>query len=188
MRVSTVPAEPDISAVPDTSGHFGVYGGLFAPESLMAAIEQLAKEYEAARTDPEFTAELADLLTNYAAPPTLVSEAKRFGAAFCGGARVLLKREDLAHTGSHKINNVLGQVLLTKRMGKTRIIAETGAGQHGVATATGCALLGLECVVYMGEEDTRRQALNVARMRMLGAQVVPVTVGSRTLKDAINAA
>jgi tryptophan synthase beta chain len=125
--VSTAPAEPDISAVPDTSGHFGVYGGLFAPESLMAAIEQLAKEYEAARTDPEFTAELADLLTNYAARPTLVSEAKRFGAEFCGGARVLLKREDLAHTGSHKINNVLGQVLLTKRMGKTRVIAETGA-------------------------------------------------------------
>src|ERR1700689_4836356 len=188
MRVSTVPAEPDISPVPDASGHFGVYGGLFAPESLMAAIEQLAKEYEAARTDPEFTAELADLLTNYAARPTLVSEAKRFGAEFCGGARVLLKREDLAHTGSHKINNVLGQVLLTKRMGKTRVIAETGAGQHGVATATACALLGLECAVYMGEEDTRRQALNVSRMRMLGAEVIPVTAGTRTLKDAMNEA
>jgi tryptophan synthase beta subunit len=188
MRVSTAPAEPDISPVPDTSGHFGVYGGLFAPESLMAAIEQLAKEYEAARTDPEFTAELADLLTNYAARPTLVSEAKRFGAEFCGGARVLLKREDLAHTGSHKINNVLGQVLLTKRMGKTRVIAETGAGQHGVATATACALLGLECAVYMGEEDTRRQALNVSRMRMLGAEVIPVTAGTRTLKDAMNEA
>src|SRR3984885_12236280 len=164
MRVSTAPAEPDISAVPDTSGHFGVYGGLFAPESLMAAIEQLAKEYEAARTDPEFTAELAGLLTNYAARPTLVSEAKRFGAEFCGGARVLL----------------------TKRMGKTRVIAETGAGQHGVATATACALLGLECAVYMGEEDTRRQALNVSRMRMLGAEVIPVKTGTRTLKDAMN--
>jgi tryptophan synthase beta chain len=182
------PAEPDISQVPDTSGHFGVYGGLFAPESLMAAIEQLAKEYEAARADPEFTAELSDLLKNYAARPTLVTEAKRFSQEFAGGARVLLKREDLAHTGSHKINNVLGQVLLTKRMGKTRVIAETGAGQHGVATATACALLGLDCVVYMGEEDTRRQALNVSRMRMLGAEVVPVTAGTRTLKDAMNEA
>src|ERR1700729_753556 len=154
----------------------------------MAALAPLAKEYQAARTDPEFTAELAGLLTNYAARPTLVSEAKRFGAEFCGGARVLLKREDLAHTGSHKINNVLGQVLLTKRMGKTRVIAETGAGQHGVATATACALLGLECAVYMGEEDTRRQALNVSRMRMLGAEVIPVTAGTRTLKDAMNEA
>src|SRR5580700_721238 len=154
----------------------------------MAAIEQLAKEYEAARTDPAFTGELNDLLKNYAARPTLVTEAKRFGSEFAGGARVLLKREDLAHTGSHKINNVLGQVLRTKRMGKTRVIAETGAGQHGVATATACALLGLECVVYMGEEDTQRQSLNVVRMRMLGAEVVPVTAGSRTLKDAINAA
>ena len=181
-------AEPDISPVPDLAGHFGAYGGLFAPESLMAAIEQLAKEYEAARTDPEFTAELNDLLKNYAARPTLVTEAKRFGQEFAGGARVLLKREDLAHTGSHKINNVLGQVLLTKRMGKTRVIAETGAGQHGVATATACALLGLECVVYMGEEDTRRQALNVSRMRMLGASVVPVTAGTKTLKDAMNEA
>src|SRR5277367_6163580 len=188
MPVSTAPAEPDISPVPDTSGHFGVYGGLFAPESLMSAIEQLGKEYEAARTDPAFTAELADLLKNYAARPTLVTEAKRFSREFAGGARVLLKREDLAHTGSHKINNVLGQVLLTKRMGKTRVIAETGAGQHGVATATACALLDLECVVYMGEEDTRRQALNVSRMRMLGAEVIPVTAGTRTLKDAMNEA
>src|ERR1700722_20341006 len=188
MRVSTAPAEPDISQVPDPSGHFGVYGGLCAPESLMAAIEQLAKEYEAARKDPGFTAELDDLLRNYAARPTLVTEAKRFGSEFAGGATVLLKREDLAHTGSHKINNVLGQVLLTKRMGKTRVIAETGAGQHGVATATACALLGLECVVYMGEEDTRRQALNVSRMRMLGATVVPVTAGTKTLKDAMNEA
>ncbi|HEX6450021.1 MAG TPA: tryptophan synthase subunit beta [Trebonia sp.] len=179
-------AEPDISPVPDISGHFGSFGGRFAPESLMAALEQLSKEYEAARNDPEFTAELRDLLTNYAGRPTLVTEAKRFGAERAGGARVLLKREDLAHTGSHKINNVLGQVLLTKRMGKTRVIAETGAGQHGVATATACALLGLDCVVYMGEEDTRRQALNVSRMRMLGAEVIPVKTGTRTLKDAMN--
>jgi tryptophan synthase beta chain len=186
--VSTAPAEPDISSVPDTAGHFGVYGGLFAPEPLMAALEQLAKEYEAARTDPGFTAELSDLLKNYAARPTLVTEAKRFGQEFAGGATVLLKREDLTHTGSHKINNVLGQVLLAKRMGKTRVIAETGAGQHGVATATACALLGLECVVYMGEEDTRRQALNVTRMRMLGATVVTVTAGTRTLKDSMNEA
>jgi tryptophan synthase beta chain len=186
--VEHAPAEPDISPVPDLSGHFGVYGGRFAPESLMAALEQLTKEYEAARTDPEFIAELADLLKNYAARPTLVTEAKRFGSKHAGGCRVLLKREDLAHTGSHKINNVLGQVLLTKRMGKTRVIAETGAGQHGVATATACALLGLECVVFMGEEDTRRQALNVSRMRMLGAEVIPVKTGTRTLKDAMNEA
>ena len=154
----------------------------------MAALEQLTKEYEAARTDPAFIAELTDLLKNYAARPTLVTEAKRFGNEIAGGARVLLKREDLAHTGSHKINNVLGQVLLTRRMGKTRVIAETGAGQHGVATATACALLDLECAVYMGEEDTRRQALNVSRMRMLGAEVIPVKAGTRTLKDAMNEA
>jgi len=182
------PAEPDISPVPDLSGHFGLFGGRFAPESLMAALEQLTKEYEAARIDPEFTAELAGLLKNYAARPTLLTEAKRFGTEQAGGCQVLLKREDLAHTGSHKINNVLGQVLLTKRMGKTRVIAETGAGQHGVATATACALLGLECAVYMGEEDTRRQALNVSRMRMLGAEVISVTAGTRTLKDAMNEA
>jgi tryptophan synthase beta chain len=179
-------AEPDIFPVPDTSGHFGIFGGRFAPESLMAALERLTKEYEAARSDPAFTAELDDLLRNYAGRPTLVTEAKRFSAGYAGGCRVLLKREDLAHTGSHKINNVLGQVLLTKRMGKTRVIAETGAGQHGVATATACALLGLECVVYMGETDTRRQALNVSRMRMLGAEVIPVKTGTRTLKDAMN--
>jgi len=152
----------------------------------MAALEQLTKEYEAARGDPAFTAELDDLLRNYAGRPTLVTEAKRFSASYAGGCRVLLKREDLAHTGSHKINNVLGQVLLSKRMGKTRVIAETGAGQHGVATATACALLGLECAVYMGETDTRRQALNVSRMRMLGAEVIPVKTGTRTLKDAMN--
>jgi tryptophan synthase beta chain len=186
--VRRAPAEPDVSPVPDLSGHFGRYGGSFAPESLTAALEQLAKEYEAARTDPGFTAELAGLLGNYAARPTLLTRASRFGAAHAGGCRVLLKREDLTHTGSHKINNVLGQALLTKRMGKTRVIAETGAGQHGVATATAAALLDLECVVYMGEEDTRRQALNVSRMRMLGAEVIPVKTGTRTLKDAMNEA
>ena len=188
MDSTPTPAEPDISPVPDLSGHFGIFGGRFAPESLMAALEQLTKEYEAARNDPGYTAELADLLRTYAARPTLVTEAKRFGTEHAGGARVLLKREDLAHTGSHKINNVLGQVLLTRRMGKTRVIAETGAGQHGVATATACALLDLECAVYMGEEDTRRQALNVSRMRMLGAEVIPVKTGTRTLKDAMNEA
>src|ERR1700683_1499792 len=185
----TVPAEPDIAPVPDTAGHFpahGVrYGGRFAPESLMAALDELTVAYEQARTDPAFRAELDALLAGYAARPTLLTRAERFGQQ-AGGATVLLKREDLTHTGSHKINNVLGQVLLAKRMGKTRVIAETGAGQHGVATATAAALLGLDCTVYMGEEDTRRQALNVARMRMLGAEVVPVTTGSRTLKDAMN--
>jgi len=151
----------------------------------MSALDELTGAYESAKADPGFAAELGGLLRDYAGRPTLLTEARGF-AAQAGGCRVFLKREDLAHTGSHKINNVLGQALLTRRMGKTRIIAETGAGQHGVATATAAALLGLECVVYMGEEDTRRQALNVARMRMLGAQVVPVTIGSRTLKDAIN--
>ncbi|HEX9527534.1 MAG TPA: pyridoxal-phosphate dependent enzyme, partial [Streptosporangiaceae bacterium] len=151
----------------------------------MSALEELTAEYESAKADPAFAAELDGLLRDYAGRPTLLTEVPRF-AAEAGGCRIFLKREDLAHTGSHKINNVLGQALLTRRMGKTRIIAETGAGQHGVATATAAALLGLECVVYMGEEDTRRQALNVARMRMLGARVVPVTIGSKTLKDAIN--
>ncbi len=170
---------------PDATGHFGPYGGRHAPEALMSALAELADAYEAARADPEFAAELADLLTNYAGRPSPLTEVPRFAAA-AGGCRIFLKREDLNHTGSHKINNVLGQALLTRRMGKTRIIAETGAGQHGVATATAAALLGLDCVVYMGEEDTQRQALNVARMRMLGTTVVPVTIGSRTLKDAIN--
>ena len=169
------------------AGHFGPYGGRFAPEALMSALEELAAEYAAAQADPAFQAELADLLHGYAGRPTLVTEVPRF-AARAGDCRILLKREDMAHTGSHKINNVLGQALLTKRMGKKRVIAETGAGQHGVATATACALLGLDCVVYMGEEDTQRQALNVARMRMLGAEVVPVATGSRTLKDAISEA
>jgi tryptophan synthase beta chain len=172
-------------AVPDAAGHFGPFGGRLAPEALMSALEELAAEYESAKADLAFGAELDGLLRDYAGRPTLLTEVPRF-AAQAGGCRIFLKREDLTHTGSHKINNVLGQALLTRRMGKTRIIAETGAGQHGVATATAAALLGLECVVYMGEEDTRRQALNVARMRMLGARVVPVTIGSKTLKDAIN--
>ncbi len=152
----------------------------------MAALDELTAAYEKARHDEDFQAELSRLLTGYAGRPSLLTEAARFSER--AGARILLKREDLNHTGSHKINNVLGQALLTQRMGKTRVIAETGAGQHGVAAATACALLGLECVVYMGEEDTRRQALNVARMRMLGAEVIPVATGSRTLKDAINEA
>jgi tryptophan synthase beta chain len=177
----------DHRALPDAAGHFGRYGGRFVPEALVAALDELAAAYLAARSDPAFTTELDRLLTSYAGRPTPLTDARRL-AGDAGGARLLLKREDLAHTGSHKINNVLGQTLLTVRMGKARVIAETGAGQHGVATATACALLGLDCVVYMGEEDTRRQALNVARMRLLGAEVVPVTVGSRTLKDAINEA
>jgi tryptophan synthase beta chain len=176
---------PQASIVPDATGHFGAFGGRLAPEALMSALEELTVAYEEARTEPAFTADLDALLRDYAGRPTLLTEVPRF-AAEAGGCRVFLKREDLTHTGSHKINNVLGQALLTRRMGKTRIIAETGAGQHGVATATAAALLGLECVVYMGEEDTRRQALNVARMQMLGTEVVPVTIGSRTLKDAIN--
>ncbi|WP_026423636.1 tryptophan synthase subunit beta [Actinokineospora inagensis] len=172
---------------PDTKGHFGPYGGRFMPEALIGALDELSAEYDKARLDPEFTAEFTRLLRDYAGRPSLLTEAPRF-AEHAGGARVFLKREDLNHTGSHKINNVLGQALLTKRMGKKRVIAETGAGQHGVATATACALMGLECVVYMGEVDTQRQALNVARMKLLGAEVIPVKSGSRTLKDAINEA
>ncbi len=178
-------AEP--ATLPDAAGHFGPYGGRFVPEALVAALDELAEAYATARTDPEFTGELDRLLASYVGRPTPLTDARRL-AGHAGGARILLKREDLAHTGSHKLNNALGQVLLTRRMGKTRVIAETGAGQHGVATATACAFLGLDCVVYMGEEDTRRQALNVARMRMLGATVVPVRTGSQTLKDAINEA
>jgi tryptophan synthase beta chain len=184
---------PERTRVPDETGHFGPYGGRFVPEALVAALDELVAEYARAAADPAFAAELAALQKNYVGRPTPITEAASLRALVAEEsgrpvARILLKREDLAHTGSHKINNVLGQALLTKRMGKTRVIAETGAGQHGVATATACALLGLECVVYMGEEDTRRQALNVARMRLLGAEVVPVTTGSRTLKDAINEA
>ncbi len=167
--------------------YFGEFGGRFVPEALVAALDELDAAWASARVDPAFVAELDDLQRNYTGRPSPVTHAKRFGE-HAGGATVLLKREDLNHTGSHKINNVLGQALLTKRMGKSRVIAETGAGQHGVATATAAALMGLECVVYMGEKDTERQALNVARMHLLGATVVPVTSGSRTLKDAINEA
>jgi len=179
--VSGVPA-----VLPDVTGHFGRFGGRFAPEALMAALEELTTAHAEAVRDEGFRAELDHLLATYAGRPSLLTEAERFGEK--AGVRVLLKREDLNHTGSHKINNVLGQALLTKRMGKTRVIAETGAGQHGVATATAAALLGLECTVYMGEVDTVRQGLNVARMRMLGAEVIPVKTGSRTLKDACNEA
>ena len=172
---------------PDPRGHFGPYGGRFVPEVLMAPIEELEQAYVAAREDPEFQAELRDLLSNYAGRPTPLYFAQRLTESL-GGARIYLKREDLLHTGAHKINNCLGQALLARRMGKRRIIAETGAGQHGVATATVCALMGFDCVVYMGEEDMRRQRLNVFRMRMLGAKVVRVATGSRTLKDAISEA
>src|SRR3954466_11002520 len=168
-------------------GRFGPYGGRYVPEALVAALDELDAAFRTAMDDPIFVAELNHLNRTYSGRPSILTEVRRF-AEHAGGARVLLKREDLNHTGSHKINNVLGQALLTRRMGKSRIIAETGAGQHGVASATAAALLGLECTVYMGEEDTRRQALNVARMRLLGAEVVPVTTGSRTLKDAINEA
>jgi tryptophan synthase beta chain len=183
--VSAPPAGP--ARLPDLAGYFGDFGGRHAPEALMSALAGLTEAYLAAKADPGFQSELAGLLRGYAGRPTLITEVPRF-AAQAGGCRVFLKREDLAHTGSHKINNVLGQALLTRRLGKTRIIAETGAGQHGVATATAAALLGLECTVFMGEEDTRRQALNVARMQMLGAEVVPVRTGSQTLKDAMNEA
>lgn len=172
---------------PDARGYYGAFGGRFVPETLVAAVEGLTDAYFAARTDPAFRAELARLLRDYVGRPTPLWEAKRLGAA-CGGARVFLKREDLNHTGAHKINNALGQALLAKRMGARRLIAETGAGQHGVATATSAALLGLECVVYMGTDDMARQALNVFRMRVLGAEVRGVSSGSRTLKDAINEA
>jgi tryptophan synthase beta chain len=167
--------------------YFGDFGGRFVPESLIGALDELEQTYQHAKTDPAFIAELANLHKTYTGRPSIITEAPRFAASI-GDIRVFLKREDLNHTGSHKINNVLGQALLAKRMGKKRIIAETGAGQHGVASATAAALLGLECVVYMGEVDTVRQALNVARMRLLGAEVIPVTTGSRTLKDAINEA
>ncbi|GAA1297172.1 tryptophan synthase subunit beta [Brachybacterium alimentarium] len=167
--------------------YFGDFGGRFLPEALVPALDELRETYEKAVLDPEFVAELQRLAREYTGRPSLLSEAPRF-SRLAGGARILLKREDLNHTGSHKINNVLGQALLTKRMGKTRLIAETGAGQHGVATATAAALFGLDCTIYMGEEDTERQALNVARMRLLGAEVVAVAQGSRTLKDAINEA
>lgn len=170
-----------------TGPYFGEYGGRFVPESLIAALDELDAVYQTAKADPAFVRELKELHRTYIGRPSILTEAKRF-AEHAGDVRIILKREDLNHTGSHKINNVLGQALLTKRMGKSRVIAETGAGQHGVATATAAALFGLQCRIYMGEVDTERQALNVARMKLLGAEVVPVTIGSRTLKDAINEA
>ena len=176
-----------MSPQPDSTGHYGPYGERFVPEVLMAPIEELERAYLEARQDPAFQAELSGLLSTYAGRPTPLYCAQRLSRTL-GGARLWLKREDLLHTGAHKINNSLGQALLARRMGKRRIIAETGAGQHGVATATVCALLGLECVVYMGTEDMRRQRLNVFRMRLLGARVAPVEAGSRTLKDAISEA
>jgi len=169
------------------AGKFGQFGGRFVPEALIGALDELERTHNEAMSDPVFLAELSHLNATYVGRPSILTDAKNF-SKHCGGAQILLKREDLNHTGSHKINNVIGQALLTKRMGKKRVIAETGAGQHGVATATAAALMGFECVVYMGEEDVRRQSLNVARMKLLGAQVVPVTSGSRTLKDAINEA
>jgi tryptophan synthase beta chain len=176
-----------VNPQPDSLGRWGRYGGRFVPETLMAPLEELTAAYEVARDDAGFQQELAELLRDYAGRPTPLFFAQRLTAQ-AGGARIYLKREDLLHTGAHKINNTLGQVLLARRMGKRRLIAETGAGQHGVATATVCALFGLECVVYMGSEDMRRQALNVFRMQLLGAEVRAVEAGSRTLKDAINEA
>ncbi|MDQ3307578.1 MAG: tryptophan synthase subunit beta, partial [Actinomycetota bacterium] len=172
--------------MPDATGHFGRFGGRFMPEALIAPLDELEDCWRTAMADDAFTGELRRLLSEYGGLPSLLYDASRFSEVV--GARVLLKREDLNHTGAHKIRNVLGQALLTQRMGKKRVIAETGAGQHGVAAATACAYFGLECVVYMGEVDTERQALNVARMKMLGAEVIPVASGSRTLKDAINEA
>lgn len=197
MSESTEPTAPEPTAPEPTSPaptgklrdelgpYFGDFGGRFVPESLVAALDELTLAYDIAKKDPAFAAELTELHRSYTGRPSIITEVPRF-AEHAGGARIILKREDLNHTGSHKINNVLGQALLTKRIGKTRVIAETGAGQHGVATATAAALFGFECVVYMGEVDTERQALNVARMRLLGAEVVAVKAGSRTLKDAIN--
>ncbi|MFA4844828.1 MAG: tryptophan synthase subunit beta [Candidatus Margulisiibacteriota bacterium] len=178
---------PNFFSLPDATGHFGQFGGRYAPETLMAPLEELTTAYLTAKADPKFQAELDAFLESYAGRPTPLYYAERL-SALLGGAKIYLKREDLAHTGSHKINNVLGQALLARRMGKHRVIAETGAGQHGVATATAATLFGLECVVYMGEEDVHRQALNVFRMQLLGATVVPVKSGSRTLKDAVNEA
>lgn len=185
MNPSTA-SEPTASQnVPDASGRFGLFGGRYVPETLTYALDQLLAAYDAARNDPTFQAELDGLLTHYVGRPSPLYHAQRLSQQ-CGGAQIWLKREDLNHTGAHKINNTLGQALLTRRMGKSRVIAETGAGQHGVATATACARFGLECVVYMGSEDIRRQSPNVTSMRMLGAEVRPVTTGSRTLRDAIN--
>jgi tryptophan synthase beta chain len=176
-----------MTTLPNKAGYYGEFGGKYVPETLMAALDEFESAYRRLRRDAEFRAELDDVLANFVGRPTPITEAKRF-AELCGGFRLFLKREDLNHTGAHKINNAIGQALIAKRMGKQRIIAETGAGQHGVATATACALLGLECVVYMGEVDMARQEPNVFRMRLLGAEVVAVSAGTRTLKDAINEA
>lgn len=175
------------ATLPDAKGHFGQFGGMFVPETLMTPLQDLAKAYEEAKADPAFQAELDDLLKNYVGRPTPLYFAERWTEKL-GGAKIYLKREDLLHTGAHKINNALGQILLAKRLGKTRIIAETGAGQHGVATATVCARFGMECVVYMGKVDMERQALNVARMKLMGAEVRAVTAGQATLKEAVNEA
>lgn len=176
-----------LTAQPDAGGHFGPFGGVFVPETLMTALDELTREYEAARKDPEFRRELNQLLAEFVGRPTPLYLAERLTAQL-GGAKIYLKREDLLHTGAHKINNAMGQILLAKRMGKKRVIAETGAGQHGVATATAAARFGMDCVVYMGEVDMKRQALNVTRMKFLGAKVVPVTAGQATLKEAVNEA
>jgi len=186
MSTVTAASSP-VSAVPDSRGRFGEYGRRYVPETLMFALDQLTEAYESAQADPEFDRQLRDLLKHFVGRPNPLYFAERLTEK-CGGAQIYFKREDLNHTGAHKINNTMGQVLLTKRMGKTRVIAETGAGQHGVATATACARFGLPCVVYMGEEDVRRQKLNVFIMRTMGAEVRPVTTGSRTLRDAINEA
>src|SRR5437879_8482435 len=178
---------PSTKTVPDARGHFGPYGGMFVPETLMSALHELAAEYERAKNDQTFQDELSILLRDFAGRPTPLYFAERRTSKL-GGAKIYLKREDLLHTGAHKINNALGQILLARRMCKRRIIAETGAGQHGVATATVAARFGCECVIYMGKVDMERQALNVARMKFLGAQVVPVTAGQATLKEAINEA
>lgn len=176
-----------LSNVPDASGRFGEFGRRFVPETLMHALEELTREYEKAKQDPSFQAELDDLLKNYVGRPNPLYFAERL-TQYCGGGKIFFKREDLNHTGAHKINNTIGQALLTMRMGKKRVIAETGAGQHGVASAVACARFGLECIVYMGEEDIRRQKLNVFNMKMMGAEVRGVTSGSRTLRDAVNEA
>ncbi len=174
--------------VPDSAGHFGPYGGSYIPETLVPAAHELAEEYERARDDETFQRELADLLRDFVGRPTPLYKASRLSSHAGGGVEIFLKREDLCHTGAHKINNTVGQALMARRMGKTRVIAETGAGQHGVATATVCSLMGMECVVYMGEEDMHRQSVNVSRMELLGASVIPVRTGTRTLKDATSEA
>ena len=187
METSNPSLEVDPVSLPDARGHFGTYGGMYVPETLMTPLFELTEAYEAARKDPEFQKELDFQLREFAGRPTNLYFAERL-TEHCGGAKIYLKREDLLHTGAHKINNALGQALLAKRMGKKRIIAETGAGQHGIATAAMCAKMGFECVIYMGEEDMRRQALNVYRMRLCGAEVRAVTAGQRTLKEAVNEA